>query len=68
MPLYEYKCRQCGFRFEALLSISRRDEEEKDLTCPECDAKKPERLISAFATGGSSSFSCPDAPSCSPGG
>jgi len=70
MPLYEYRCSKCGARFEALLSITRRDEEEQKLTCPECGAPKPERQISAFATGGSfgsSGFSSSDS-SCSPGG
>jgi putative FmdB family regulatory protein len=67
MPLYEYQCRQCGARFDALLSITRREEEEKKLTCPECGAKRPERQVSSFATGGTSGFSGSDA-SCSPGG
>ena len=70
MPLYEYKCRKCGARFEALLSISRREEEEKELACPQCGAQNPARQISTFATGGSlgsSGFSASDS-SCSTGG
>lgn len=32
MPVYDYKCAQCGHRFELLRSISRRDE----AACPRC--------------------------------
>lgn len=35
MPLYEYKCTECGRRFEALRSIDRRD----DVACDKCGAK-----------------------------
>ena len=32
MPLYEYKCPNCGNKFEKLLSISKRD----DVKCDKC--------------------------------
>ena len=35
MPLYEYRCKVCGHRFEALKSISARDE----VVCEKCGAK-----------------------------
>ncbi len=35
MPLYEYRCQSCGHRFEALRSISARDE----VVCEKCGAK-----------------------------
>ena len=43
MPIYEYECKSCGHRYEALQKIS--DDPLTD--CPEC--KKPElkKLISA---------------------
>lgn len=43
MPIYEYECKACGHRFEAIQKIS--DDVLTD--CPEC--KKPElkKLISA---------------------
>ena len=44
MPLYEYRCKQCGHQFEKIQSFSAPDEKE----CPVC--KGPvERLISAPA-------------------
>lgn len=48
MPLYEYRCRSCGFEFEVLSAWSKADSQ----SCPECGAK-PERLISSFAGSGS---------------
>jgi putative FmdB family regulatory protein len=76
MPFYEYKCVKCGHVFDALLTISGREKEEKRLTCPECGAGRPERQISTFATSSSTSFNglrpagCPLPPkhSCSSGG
>ena len=43
MPLYEYECRACHHRFEALVRGS-------DLpTCPNCRAQDLERILSMFA-------------------
>ena len=43
MPIYEYKCQECDHYFEALQRIG-----EQFLTdCPECNAKKLKRLVSA---------------------
>ena len=44
MPLYEYKCRQCGSEFELLRRISDSDDE---VTCPLCGAQESDRQISA---------------------
>jgi|WetSurMetagenome_2_1015567.scaffolds.fasta_scaffold19965_1 putative FmdB family regulatory protein len=43
MPMYEYKCRECGVKFEILRGISSTHE---DIKCPKCCAEKPERLLS----------------------
>ncbi len=50
MPFYEYECRTCGAKFEAMLPMSTRDAAEKELECPECGARAPRRLISCFST------------------
>jgi putative FmdB family regulatory protein len=42
MPLYEYKCKKCGHRFERIQSYSAPDVKE----CPVCQGEV-ERLISA---------------------
>jgi len=44
MPLYEYRCKACGHRFEKIQSFSAPDEKE----CPVCHGEV-ERLISAPA-------------------
>lgn len=44
MPLYEYKCKKCGHRFERIQSFSAEDVKE----CPVCQGEV-ERLISAPA-------------------
>jgi putative FmdB family regulatory protein len=48
MPLYEYQCKACGHRFEALVYRS-----AQPTTCPLCQSKELERLLSAFAMSGS---------------
>jgi putative FmdB family regulatory protein len=49
MPLYEYRCRECGRSFEMLRRMSDAD---RELECPECRSKGVERQLSTFATGG----------------
>ena len=49
MPLYEYRCRACGERFEKLVSIST---STADITCPTCQQREAERLISQVAAVG----------------
>jgi putative FmdB family regulatory protein len=42
MPIYEYKCRKCGYEFEELQSIA----SALLTTCPKCGSKSIFRLIS----------------------
>jgi putative FmdB family regulatory protein len=49
MPIYEYRCRTCGNKFEKLRRMADADLE---LECPDCQSKKVERMQSAFATAG----------------
>ena len=46
MPLYEYCCSECSHQFEEIVSLGK----EAEVTCPECGAKNPRRLMSAFAS------------------
>ena len=43
MPIYEYKCRKCGKRFEELVKIGETPE------CPRCHDPRPEQLFSMTA-------------------
>ncbi len=63
MPLYEYKCPKCGQRFDEIVSYSRADE----VTCESCGYEKPERLMSTFSSGSSSSGGLSASTSCSSG-
>jgi putative FmdB family regulatory protein len=65
MPLYEYRCRRCGERFERLV---RWNADPSEITCPRCSAAEPVRLISLPAgvhTGGAAGLgvggACPPA-------
>ncbi len=50
MPIYEFLCKKCGERFEALVSLGG----EKNVSCNACGNKGLEKLISSFGIGGSS--------------
>jgi putative FmdB family regulatory protein len=44
MPIYEYQCRDCSERFEAIVRPN-----ESPAACPSCHSTNLERLISLFA-------------------
>lgn len=56
MPLYEYKCSDCGHKFEELVQSS-----TQKIVCPACKSETVEKTFSVFAAstsgGGSSSSS-----------
>lgn len=45
MPIYEFECGQCGYRFDRLQKLSDADPE----TCPSCGAPRVHRRLSAPA-------------------
>lgn len=47
MPIYEYHCAACGRDFERLVRG------DTTITCPACESRKVERLMSAPARPGS---------------
>ena len=46
MPLYEYCCSECDYKFELLRPITRCDE---DMPCPRCH-NSAKRMLSKFAS------------------
>ena len=52
MPIYEYRCKQCGIKFEKLVKLSTKTSE---IECPRCGAQKAEKTVSLFGTSGSAS-------------
>ncbi len=57
MPLFEYTCRDCGTRFEALVVGSRRP------ACPQCSSDHLEKMYSTFSAQGASGGADRAAPS-----
>jgi putative FmdB family regulatory protein len=63
MPIYEYRCEECGKRSSALLGSY----SSPDPACPHCGKPALRRLVSTFATvsssesdGGDDDFGGPD--------
>jgi putative FmdB family regulatory protein len=50
MPIYVYKCKKCGESFEAFRSIH---DSDKEVACPGCGTKHPERVIASVYCGSS---------------
>ena len=71
MPLYEYRCQECGNKFELRRTMSASDE---PATCPECASNQSERQLSLFISmvkdspGLSSGGGCGCGGACSCGG
>jgi putative FmdB family regulatory protein len=54
MPIFEYKCHQCGEKFEVLVY----SHTESTVICANCGSESIERLFSSFASTASGSSSC----------
>lgn len=59
MPVYDFRCEDCGNKFTLLCKISERDQ----VTCPHCQSKNIKQLITAcgFQIKGGNKRSCPPA-------
>ncbi len=53
MPIFEYLCKDCGKKFEALVYGS------AQAACPSCHGKKLEQQLSVFAVAAGGSKSAP---------
>ncbi len=47
MPLFEYKCRECGERFEKLVGMNPLP---GSIVCPRCESTEVAKQYSTFAT------------------
>ena len=59
MPIFEYRCRQCGRDFEALLK-----RREETVNSPACHSEELERKFSAFAVAANTPSGCAAAENC----
>jgi putative FmdB family regulatory protein len=65
MPLFEFTCEKCGATFEELVAAGL---DVRALTCPECGSEDVEKIVSRFASGGTSAGSgTGGGGSCGPG-
>ena len=65
MPIYEYRCEDCGTKFEKLV---RRSDDAAALACPSCGEKHLNQEHSTFSAHAGSSAKSSPAPSCPSGG
>ena len=45
MPMYEYKCLDCGK--EVLLALSLKEHDSKAVSCPSCKSKRMEQVFTS---------------------
>ncbi len=62
MPIYEYRCEECGARFDKFV---RSTATPVEVVCPQCASDKCRKSISLFGMGGSADQS---ASACAPSG
>ena len=62
MPLYEYRCADCGAKFDELVVSA-----DEKVACPKCQSAKTEKLLSVFAASVSSGASASAGPCARPG-
>lgn len=48
MPMFEYRCADCGYEFEELVYG------DKKVVCPKCKSEKTEKKLSMFSSAGGS--------------
>lgn len=46
MPLYAFKCTDCGSEFEKLMSVKQKCDSETVIFCPECGCPENKALLS----------------------
>ena len=63
MPIYSYKCANCGKKFD---EFQKTIQEEIHLNCPACNSGEVEKIMSAHSVGKASGAS--QAPPCQTGG
>ncbi|MBN1811206.1 MAG: zinc ribbon domain-containing protein [Anaerolineae bacterium] len=63
MPVYEYRCAECGEKFDLFLRSAM---QKAAPICPKCGSSEVEKAISLFGVGGASGSSKASAASCGP--
>ncbi|HEY5532859.1 MAG TPA: zinc ribbon domain-containing protein [Candidatus Anoxymicrobiaceae bacterium] len=58
MPIFEYRCKACGNKFEKLVRGNEK------VACPECGKGKPDKLFSVFGVKSGGKFTPSSGGSC----
>ncbi|MCK4591324.1 MAG: zinc ribbon domain-containing protein [Candidatus Latescibacteria bacterium] len=61
MPLYEYKCQNCGKKFEELINSG----QGEAIHCPHCSSNEVQRMLSTFGCGTKNGSETASDSSCS---
>jgi putative FmdB family regulatory protein len=64
MPIFDYRCKDCGEEFDLLIGKNASEEEKK---CTKCGSKKIERKYSSFGVNMNNKPDIPSCPTCSTG-
>ena len=64
MPIYEYRCDECGEKFELFV---RSASQKTAPICPHCGSQQVRKAISLFGVGGAGGSSRASTASCGPG-
>lgn len=64
MPIYEYRCDECGEKFELFV---RSGSQKTVPICPHCGSQQVRKAISLFGVGGAGGSSKASTESCGPG-
>lgn len=51
MPIFEYRCEECGHRFDAFFRQAE-DADKEQLVCAKCGSAKVRKLFSVIGLGG----------------
>lgn len=67
MPIYEYRCDECGAKFEKFVRLASRPVEA---ICPACNSRDVSKAFSTFGTAGFSTrgSAAVTSPACGPVG
>jgi putative FmdB family regulatory protein len=65
MPIYEYRCEDCGSKFEKLV---RRSQDVEELQCPSCGQSRLKQELSVFAAHANGNSKPAGLPPCASGG
>ena len=63
MPIYEYRCEECGQGFELFVRSPSR---QAEFACPKCASRRVKKAVSLFGVGGTGGSNT-SAASCGPG-